>query len=246
MKPNQLAKERSAMQISNFQLTEDMIEQFYRDGYFYARQFITPEAVAAINAEHESFANEGGTKEWKSKGITSIEKARPEFPNTVSFLTDRNIIRIFERILGGDVKLWLGMYAVVPAGGKGLEWHQDNQYTHILGHMLNGFIALDRISVENAGLWIAPGSHLLGRQPNLNEEGAKHRRAAEPANGIPCEPMNPGDAVIFHRETLHHSKENRTDRPRRAFAFQVSSASCRYAKTGKLLEDRDLLSAYAR
>lgn len=233
--------------ITEFQLTEEMIEQFYRDGYFYAPGFLSEEVVNAINEEHLVFANEtsnDGT--WKSKTVIHIEKERELLPNTTEFLTNSKIVHVFERILGDDVKLWMGMYAVVPPRGKGLEWHQDNQYTHILGHMLNGFIALDHISLENAGLWIAPQSHLLGRQPNLNQEIGGHRRAAEPANGMPCKPMRPGDAVFFHRETLHHSKENHTDLPRRAFAFQVASANCRYAATGKLLADRDSLSSISK
>ncbi len=229
-------------QISNFQISEDMIEQFYREGYFYARGFITPEAVQSINEENQAFANEKSNGEWKSKGIIYLEKEEENLPRTVEFLRSPDVVHIYEQILGDKIKLWMGMYAVVPPHGKGLEWHQDNQYTHILGHMMNGFIALDLISQENAGLWIAPRSHLLGRQPNLNTEEV-HKRAAEPENGIPCEQMEPGDAVFFHRETLHHSKQNHTDRPRRAFAFQVAAASCRYATTGKRLEDRDLISA---
>lgn len=229
--------------VSNFMLTEDMIEQFYREGYFYARGFITPEQVAAINKENRDFANTNSSGEWKSKSIIHVETERECYPNTVSFLTAPEVIRVFESILGNEVKLWMGMYAVVPPRGEGLKWHQDNQYTHILGHMLNGFIALDYISQQNAGLWIAPRSHLLGRQKNLNTEPG-HKQAAEPENGIPCEPMSSGDAVIFHRETLHHSKENHTGAPRRAYAFQVASANCRYAESGKLLEDRDVLSIY--
>lgn len=232
--------------VTEFVVTNDMVEQFYREGYFYARQLLTKEAVDAINAEYTEYANDrSGDGRWRSQGITDIEKERANYPQTTQFLTDPAIVRVFESVLGGPVKLWLGMYAVVAPHGKGLEWHQDNQYTHILGHMLNGFIALDHISQENAGLWIAPGSHLNGRQPDLGGENG-HKRAADPANGIPCDPMAPGDAVFFHRETLHHSKQNHTDRPRRAYAFQVASASCRYAKTGKLLEDRVLLSGYRK
>ncbi|MGO4494824.1 phytanoyl-CoA dioxygenase family protein [Paenibacillus sp. 2RAB27] len=229
--------------VTNFQLTEEMINQFYREGYFYAPGFITAETVEAINNENAVFANTLGDGQWKSHAIIDIAKEKAAYPETTSFLTNQDVVGVFERILGDEVKLWMGMYAVVDPQGKGLEWHQDNQYTHILGHMLNGFIALDHISQENAGLWLAPGSHLLGRQPNLNtEEG--HKRADEPANGTPCHPMAPGDAVFFHRETLHHSKMNHTDRPRRAYAFQVGAVNCRYAKTGKLLEDRVQLSGY--
>lgn len=230
--------------VSNFVLTEQMVEEFYREGYFYAPGFITVETVNKINKENEEFANsnDSNSGKWKSNAFINFDKSAKQFPETANFLSSSALIDVFEGILGDQVRLWMGMYAVVPPRGKGLEWHQDNMYTHILGHMLNGFIALDHISQENAGLWIAPRSHRLGRQPNLNE-GGEHRRAADPENGMPCKPMAPGDAVFFHRETLHHSKSNHTDLPRRAYAFQVASNNCRYAETGKLLTDRELLSA---
>ncbi len=228
--------------ISEFRLTEQMVEEFYMNGYFYAPGFITKEIVDAINKENESFSSDSGNGEWKSNVFTHFNKHGEQYPATMAMLRDSNIVGILEGILGDAVRLYLGMYAVVPPHGKGLEWHQDNQYNHVLGHMLNGFIALDHISQENAGLWLAPQSHLNGRMANLNKEQG-HKRAAEPENGMPCKPMAPGDAVFFHRETLHHSKQNHTDKPRRAFAFQASSYTCRYAKTGKLLEDRDLLSS---
>lgn len=232
--------------ISNFVLTEQMIEEFYREGFFYAPGFITPETVERINKENAEFANKSGGGEWKSNGFIHFDKSAAQFPETAALLASKALIEVYEKILGDEVRLWMGMYAVVPPHGEGLAWHQDNMYTHILGHMLNGFIALDSISQENAGLWLAPRSHRLGRQQNLNEAGAEHRRAADPENGMPCNPMAPGDAVIFHRETLHHSKTNHTDKPRRAYAFQVASNVCRYAETGKQLTDRELLSALKR
>lgn len=227
---------------SGFVLTEPMIEQFYMEGYIYAPGFIDPDAATAINEEYASHESAKGSDEWKATDFTHFHKHAATFPTTASLLSDARIIDAFERILGDRVKLWIGMYAVVGPHGRGLAWHQDNMYTHILGHMLNGFIALDRINEENAGLWIAPRSHLFGRQPNLNDASDPHRRAQAPASGMPCPPMAPGDAVIFHRETLHCSKENRTAKSRRAYAFQVASAACRLAKTGKLLTDHDTLS----
>lgn len=231
--------------VSRFVLTEEMVEEFYREGYFYAPGFITRETVNAINQEQQAFTNGSSNGEWKSNHFSHFDKHGEHYPATARMLRDSRVVEVLEGILGDAVRLWLGMYAVVPPHGKGLEWHQDNQYTHILGHMLNGFIALDPITQENAGLWIAPRSHRLGRQPNLNP-GGMHRQAAEPENGMPCKPMEPGDAVFFHRETLHHSKSNHTDRPRRAFAFQASSNTARYAETGKLLLDRELLSRNPR
>lgn len=212
-----------------FALTEDHIEQFYREGYFLAPRFLSSDAVDRLNADYEAeVAKLEGEKEWRA--LPFAESAQKELQ------TDR-ITGMMEQLLGGPTRLWLGMYAVVMPGGEGLAWHQDNQYTHILGHMCNAFVALDEITPENAGLWLAPQTHRLGRQPNLNTEPG-HRRAAEPENPVAIEKMMPGDAVIFHRELLHHSKTNQSDQPRRAFAFQVSAANCRFAESGKLVEPK--------
>ncbi|MBL4576769.1 MAG: phytanoyl-CoA dioxygenase family protein [Opitutaceae bacterium] len=216
-----------------FDLTEQHIEAFYRDGFFMAPSFLSSSSVEKMNAAYDDDVQKlEGEKEWKNLPFAKEIQAE---------LHNKRITEIMERLLGGPVQLWLGMYAVVMPEGKGLDWHQDNQYTHILGHMCNVFVALDDIDMEKAGLWIAPRTHLLGRQPNLNTEG-NHRRAAEPENPVPVQPMKKGDAVIFHRELLHHSKTNHTDTPRRAFAFQVSSTNCRFAETGKLILSRDTVS----
>lgn len=221
-----------------YAISENDVQAFYREGYFFAPRFLAPESVDRINASYdEQIKTLEGKKNWSA--LPFSEEAQAE-------LNASRIQKIMEAVLGGPTQLWLGMYAVVMPGGRGLQWHQDNQYTHILGHMCNAFVALDRITPENAGLWIAPRSHLLGRLPNLNKEEG-HKRAPEPENGRPAPDMEAGDALIFHRELLHHSKENRTDKPRRAFAFQVSNRHCRFAKTGELVTSREnLVSGHQR
>ena len=220
-----------------YTISETDVQAFYREGYFVARNFLSPQSVERINASYEEQIKtlEGKTN-WNALPFSKEAQAE---------LAQERIKQCMENVLGGPTQLWLGMFAVVMPGGRGLQWHQDNQYTHILGHMCNAFVALDRITTENAGLWIAPRSHLLGRLPNLNKEGEQHKRAPEPDNAMPAPDMEAGDALIFHREFLHHSKENKTDRPRRAFAFQVSNRNCRFAKTGELVTSRqDLVSGH--
>ena len=165
-----------------YQLTESDAEAFYREGYFLARGFLSRESVDAINCSYEEKVEEvRGEKDWQ--GLPISDSAQAE-------LSCERISRCMDELLGGPTQFWHGMYAVVLPGGRGLDWHQDNQYTHILGHMCNAFVALDHITADNAGLWIAPRSHLLGRQPNLNKEEG-HKRAPEPDNAMPAPPMEP-------------------------------------------------------
>jgi hypothetical protein len=154
-----------------FEMNDTHIEEFYRDGYFVAPRLIDRETVESIIDDFES---QGETVdpagEWKATGFTHFSSHAETYPRVAQFLQSERLVDMMERLFRSPARLWLGMYAVVrPQGGRGLAWHQDNQYTHILGPALNAFIALDTITEENAGLWIAPRSHLLGRQPNINE-----------------------------------------------------------------------------
>ena len=134
--------------------------------------------------------------EWKATGFTHFSSHAETYPRVAQLLQSERLVDMMERLFRSPARLWLGMYAVVrPQGGRGLAWHQDNQYTHILGPALNAFIALDTITEKNAGLWIAPRSHLLGRQPNINE-GEGHRRAADPKSQ-PCRRWHPAMLCFF-------------------------------------------------
>ena len=54
-------------------------------------------------------------------------------------------------IFGNKPNVFYGMLAVVKArGGSGLPWHQDNQYTLVLGGAINIFAALCDITPDKA------------------------------------------------------------------------------------------------
>ena len=128
------------------------------------------------------------------------------------------------------------MLAIVPAGGgRGLPWHQDNQYSQILAGALNVFIALSEITPDMATLWVAPKSHLCGTLPSHQAHTHHgHREVDEqPDNGVQLPTLAPGDTCIFTRDTVHRSLTNSTDRPRFAYAAQYQSDFARQAVDGK-------------
>lgn len=149
-------------------------------------------------------------------------------------LVDDRVLTAVEQLLGAQAQVWYGMGAVVPGGGgRGLPWHQDNQYTHILHHALNTFIALNEITADMATLWVAPRSHLSGVRPS-HEHASGHREAdVAPEQALPLPTLRAGDACIFNRNTLHRSLTNTTTQQRVAYAAQYVEASGVYASTGE-------------
>ena len=210
-------------------LNENQITRYYREGYIVLPQLATPARVKAVRATAEQFPMQAGGN-WTPK---IFDHANPTQDAALhQLLTDPRIVGAVEQIFDSTARVFYGMLAVVPAqGGKGLEWHQDNQYSHILGRALNMFVAVDDITPDMAILWVSPGSHRWGLQASETKEG--HKKAADPGNGIALPAMKQGDICLFDRYTLHRSLSNTTDRHRYAYAAQYMEYHARFAKTGK-------------
>lgn len=214
-------------------LSEDQIAHFYREGYLVVRGLVPAAAVAGVLGEARGRVRAG--EHWQA---TIFDHEDPELDAPLHrLLVEPRVVGAAEQLLGTPPRVFYGMLAVVRAGGgTGLPWHQDNQYTLLLGGALNIFIALSEVTPENGGLWIAPRSHLYGVLPARRNEtyAPGHREAAtEPENGIPLPALAPGDACLLDRCTLHRSGRNETDQHRYAYAAQFMSSHARDAATGR-------------
>lgn len=227
-------------------MTEDQVAEFYREGYVLLPGLVPPEAVQAVLDVAPEQTQADGC--WRAQIFLHDDPLRDAPLHRL--LVEPSVADAVEAIFAGPARVWYGMFAVVPPhGGHGLPWHQDNQYTQLLGPALNVFIALCPICEENAGLWIAPRSHRLGVVPaRRNETTAPGHREAltDPENGVSLPPMQPGDACIFDRHMLHRSLQNRTERPRLAYAAQYLAENTRLAETGRKDPKRMLVSELRR
>ena len=210
-------------------LSQAQIAEFYREGFVIVPHLISSSEIDAVLEEAlKTPVVEGGN--WTPR---IFDHAAPlQEPKLHRLLVEPQLTAAVEQILEAPARVYYGMLAIVPArSGKGLEWHQDNQYDHILGRALNCFVALSEITPDSAILWVAPRTHLLGVQPSETVVG--HRKAAEPANGHPLPTLHKGDVCIFDRSLLHHSKTNETQNHRYAYAAQYQELNARRAETGE-------------
>ena len=122
-----------------------------------------------------------------------------------------------------------------PRGGGAWEWHQDYGYWYYNGcvepKMLSFMIALDHTDAENGCLKLVKGSHKLGRldhvqvTPEQNTADPRHMpRILETHEVVDCV-LAPGDAVVFHGNTLHRSDQNRSDKRRWTFLCCYNAVS---------------------
>jgi ectoine hydroxylase-related dioxygenase (phytanoyl-CoA dioxygenase family) len=111
-----------------------------------------------------------------------------------------------------------------PGDGLSFHFHQDSyhrRYGTELFRDVNGrgsfvqtLTAVDPMSPENGGLWVVPGSHLLGHIPTA--DGHLPDGSFDAGAAIPLV-MDAGDAVLLSPFTVHGSGLNSGTAPRRVF-----------------------------
>jgi ectoine hydroxylase-related dioxygenase (phytanoyl-CoA dioxygenase family) len=89
----------------------------------------------------------------------------------------------------------------------------------ILERMLSIRLHLDAADETNGGLWVAPGSHLLGRLPA--SEAARVARA----RGQHLCSVAAGDALLFRPLLVHASRKATSPRSRRIIHLEFAGVS---------------------
>jgi len=107
--------------------------------------------------------------------------------------------------------------------GGAWEWHQDYGYWYENGvlspNLCSVFIAVDPATRANGCMQVLKGSHDLGRLTHVkigDQTGADPERvaAAQARLELVYVEMSPGDALLFHPNTLHRSDQNRSENDR--------------------------------
>ena len=211
-----------------FEISEEQIAAFNRDGYINVKHLFDAEEVdmllttarndAAMNANARDIQDAGGQK---------IKLALWNHPGDDIFgLVGRchRVVDTAERLLGDEVYHYHSKLSIKePKVGGAWEWHQDYGYWYQNGclfpDMLSCMIALDPCTIENGCMQVLKGSHRLGRIEHSFEgeqTGANRERVAEASKVLDLvyTVMEPGDALFFHSNTLHCSAPNESEHPR--------------------------------
>lgn len=221
------------------QLTEDQMNEYNREGYLVVRNVVPAEVVDRVleAAFRLQRTVENGDSAWQ---YISFNHQNPFQDSALhEILSHPRVCGLVAQLLDSEPRVFYGMLAVVPAGGgKGLPWHQDNQYEHIFGKALNTFVALSEITPEKANLWVVPGSHTNGLLPyKMSETFQGHREnLEEPKNPVLLPTLHKGDVCIFSRYMLHRSLTNSTTEDRFAYAAQYCEKFSRKSTDGTRYE----------
>jgi len=225
--------------MSNLNLPK-LKSQYDNNGWVKVDKFFSKNEVIKINKKIDSFLRES-LKRYKGKNINFLNDSNKgngvNEINSFHKLADskhirqksknKNLLNIVNALLNSKPRFIQSELFAKPAK-KGLPspCHQDNYYWCIKGgNALTVWVALDRVSKKNGGLYYYNKSHKSGLVNHVPSYAKGSSQTVSPKVNLKkykkiTPKLNPGDALFHHSLLIHGSQANTSGNRRRGLTFQ--------------------------
>ena len=228
-------------------LSEKQIRQYNEEGWCLLGKVMDDAAIKALREQEKLFRSRplyfdhpdsNVLTLFRSQMIAYSEPVRefgmrgPHLP-LVQQALGRNLCWIYTQ--------FVTKFPDAKQGKSEFPWHQDNGYALVEPwNNMTIWIPLDDVDEQNGCVWVLPKSHKLGLLPHQKKSADNwHLEVKAEGDGVPAI-LKAGEGVAFTGLTLHRSKLNHTDKPRRAFFMQYCDANGTYGAAKIPLVDRAL------
>jgi len=208
-----------------FEVPDDAVERFRRDGHCVVRGLATRAEIAAVKPSIDAGTQ---ARRWDRRPLDERDTYGRAFVQaggivghddvTRRFVLGRRFARVAARLLGVDgVRLYHDQALYKEPGGGFTPWHQDQVYWPLdTDRTITMWMPLVDVPVEIGGMVFADGTHALG---NLSEEvigdasqGFFDELTREQGWHLSTHgPFAAGDATFHSGWTLHSAPANDTD-----------------------------------
>jgi phytanoyl-CoA hydroxylase len=184
------------------------------------------------NANDPSRRREGDIMEPGDTAVYRLSKMLDRGPAFSKVAFHPRVVDAVTGVLGPGARVCTNRHnmliAKAPRVGAGFCWHQDGfSWGH--NNLVTLMVLLDEATKENGCLRIVPGIHrgYLANVPAgplqwcMDEEDPEVKDLVGQSLFVEAAP---GDAILFHCLTPHHSAPNRSDRGRRSLSFAYVAA----------------------
>ena len=194
-------------------LSEDAVEQYRRDGYYYPLNVLEPAEIVANRAHLEAFETAQG---HPLKG-GQRNKSHLLFRWVDDLMRNTRILDAVEDLIGPDILCWNTLFWIKEAGSESfVSWHQDYNYWGLDSQdLVTVWLALSPASVESGCMRVLPGSHKNGSMPHADKYNDDNMltRGQEISKGVDetkavAMPLAAGQASFHNVQMAHASGPN--------------------------------------
>jgi hypothetical protein len=206
--------------------TKNWREEFEQKGYVSCKGFFSQDEIASL-WENINFSDKpeetSGRDQNKLQFHTKLLKRNPKIQELIA---QKKIVDLLSQIIGDNIWVRLDQAVSKDPGASMMPWHQDNPYSQCKQAYYQLWIPLTKMTPENGGLWIQPGSYCR-TQTTLPHQYIDGFFAYQ---GVPESPLfveaNPGDILVFSSFLLHCTSPNITHQSRWSYVVECLPIEC--------------------
>lgn len=208
--------------------TETIVQDYERDGVVRVRGLFSPEEVAEtrrlladyIATKLADLPKGDYTLEADGTTVRNLWRIEQHDPRFVTLGTQPRLLELLAPLLHGEpVLIAVETFNKQARVGSGVPHHQDNAYfCRTPPDVLTVWIAMDAATLENGPVYYIKGSqHAMLPSRKSGVAGNSMGLAEVPTTPLEeqfCGTLEPGDALIHHCQTIHHSAPNKSEQSR--------------------------------
>lgn len=217
--------------MTHFQLTDQQIAQYNRDGYLIVKNFLQQDEVARlykIAVEDSAVAKHAFDLNDQTGKKTKLTLWYKPGDDAYGMLTkSRRMVESVDKLMDGDSAIChfhSKLMQKEPKVGGAWEWHQDYGYWYkneflLPDQMISVMVAITEANKANGCLQVIKGTHKMGRIEHGfagEQVGASQHYVdlALKTMELVYVELKAGDALFFHSNLLHRSEANTSDTAR--------------------------------
>lgn len=217
--------------MTHFQLTDQQIAQYNRDGYLIVKNFLQQDEVAKlykIAIEDSAVAKHAFDLNDQTGKKTKLTLWYKPGDDAYGMLTkSRRMVESVDKLMDGESAVChfhSKLMQKEPKVGGAWEWHQDYGYWYkneflLPDQMISVMVAITEANKANGCLQVIKGTHKMGRIEHGfagEQVGASQHYVdlALKTMELVYVELKAGDALFFHSNLLHRSEANTSDTAR--------------------------------
>jgi len=246
-------------------LTQDEIDGYWRDGYVFVPDALTPAQLAALRADFAAWVDESRDHD-EPYGVTDDGRARFDLqpghsadhpalrrvasPVDVSdayldVMRDNRALDAVAQLVGPNIEFNNSkINAKHPGTATEVKYHQDFMFQpHTNEDLVTCLFFLDDVTPENGPLNVVPGTH-TGPLYDHWHDGVYTGTVAPEVEAQHADRAIPvhgpaGSACLMHTRLLHGSAPNHSDRPRTLFISEYRAEDSKPLQVNHLPSPHD-------
>lgn len=196
-------------------LSENALESYARDGYYFPIEVLKPNEVARYRSKLEAYEN----REGHPIAGPARSKSHLLFTWVDELIRLPKVLDAVEDLIGPDILCWSTLWWIKETDSEAfVSWHQDVRYWGLdTDELVTAWLALSPATLESGCMRVLPGSHKGEVMPHSDEYKDENLLTRGQEIAVPIDEsatvamsLNPGEVSLHNVRIAHASQPNRS------------------------------------